>query len=236
MKKVLTASLVMGSFLVGINPVKATSFSIDQIDGDWINAQPTSGITINNSGSNGGLSTARWGTGASTAGQSGYDFLSAATPVNAQSDGTAFALGTFTHLNWPITGTPLDKIDLSLALEDTGIFNVTTTFNIDHNETPNSTGGPADNDIVTITNPIVNQLFTYNGQNYYFNLIGFSQNGGATISNVFSTVEGQANTATLYARITETPVNPVSEPAAMLLMSTGLAGLFGIRLRSKSKK
>jgi len=211
----------------------AATFGIDTVDGDWTNpvADPASGsITISNSDDDGGLSTARWGSGTE---QSGYDFLSASTPFDVESDGALFALGEFTHHNFPITGTVLDSIDLNIYVEDLGIFDVSATFGFDHNETPNVGGTPASNDIVTILNPVVNSAFTYLGDEYFFNLLGFSQDGGTTVTTSFSTIEGQSNTAGLYAKITS---NPVPEPSTMLLFGTGLAGLVGVGRKKFFKK
>lgn len=228
------SSMVLGLIMFSSNTVKATSFSIENVDGDWVNAAPSS-VTINNSGTSGGLSSARWGTPVPGSGQSGYDFLSVTTPFSALSDGTAFSLGTFTHLNFPITGTALESIDLELSIADLGIFNISTTFNFIHDETPNTTGGITDNDLVTLSNPIVNQQFSYGGQDYFFNLFGFSQDGGTTLTTTFSTIEGQTNRASLYARITESAVNPTPEPVSMLLFGTGLASLAGFNIRRKKK-
>lgn len=211
--------------------VAQTNFAIERVDGDWVNASPAPYVTIHNSGVNGGKSTARWGTSIGY-GQSGYDFVSAATPVTVSSNGSAFALGSFTHLNYPIVGTALTNIDLALSLQDIGVFDVGTTFSFTHNETPNNTGGPADNDLVTITNPVVDRAFSYDGGSYYFNLFGFSQDGGATISTTFSTVEGKANTATLYGRITEAPLQ-APEPATFAITLAGL-GLVGWAARRKA--
>ncbi len=237
LKKTLFVILAAGLSGIGmVSPVKADILSVTLVDGDWANAvaDPVGGtITINNSGSAGGLSTARWGTSAQGSGgnQSGYDFTSVGTSFSVESDGTAFALGTFTHQNWPITGTDLNTIQLLLTGQVQGMSaTVTATFDIDHNETPNAPGFPLSNDVVTITNPTVNELFTANGQDYYFNLIGFSTDGGSTIIPGFSTREGATNNATLYGRITKAPV---PEPATYMLL--GIGGLLGAAVLLKKR-
>lgn len=235
MRASLCGIMILGLILCMGNVAAADSFSITLVDGDWVNSIPT--VTINNSGSSGGLSTARWGIPTDGIHQSGYDFDSLTTPFSVQSNGTPFALGTFTHLNYPIGGTSLDSINLDVHLEGTpGSIDVAAIFHISHDETPNNyypPTNPGNNDIVTITNPILNEEFSYNGKNYFFNLIGFSQDGGQTITTQFSTVETLENVAILYGEITEAPVPTVPEPSTFLLIGGALAGLATHRFRNR---
>lgn len=194
MKKVLSVAL-LGLFLASVSVVQAAPIKLTNIDGDWTDPSPTGKATIVNSGPSGGLSKASWGNGTNV---SSYVFVSNNTPLDVEADGNLFSIGTFTHNNFPIdSGSSINAINLLITIQAFDLIGLSATFNYSHNETPNTGGTLANRDIVTITNPVLNANFEYEGNSYYFNLFGFSQDGGTTVSNVFKTLENQANVANL---------------------------------------
>jgi len=219
-----------------VSMAAATNLTVNTVDGSWLNAEPAGPSasyypTISNGASPGVVDTVRWGRPAETL-QSGYDFLAKSTPFSATVDGSAFALGTFTHLNYPIYEPSLTSIDLNVALNIQGFGSFTPTFHFNHTETPNVNGNELDNDLVTLTNPALNASFDDGINTYYFSLIGFSTDGGATITSSFSTVENQSNSAILYARITSKPIT-TPEPLTALLIGLGLVGLAAVKRKIK---
>jgi hypothetical protein len=236
MKKVMVGLLAT---LAVAAQAQAAPLVISNIVGGWQNAAPSGNATIFNQGGQ-STDTVYWGGQHPWSDDSGYAFDPSNNPVNFVL-GTPFALGVFTHYNNPIPdGTSITGIDYAFSFSTNGTpGSLSTVFHFDHNETPNQypctvpSGNNPCSDIVTVSSVSLNSLIQVGSTQYYFNLLGFSTNGGSTISSQFVSPEGGNNSATLYGVVTTTPMAPVPEPASLMLMGTGVLGLAARQLKKK---
>lgn len=247
----MTLKCVLAAFAIAAGlAAPASALTITAIDGEWENAVSDGADPITGQGT----SDIRWGTSIGE-GQSGYDFDATATSFDVDAD-TQFVLGTFTHLNFPVTGSALATADLVVNFTISGLSSVlTSVFSFTHNETdnhwtgnlvPDSSATCADGgqngtginvngcaDLVTATSNAPSQnMFQIGGVTYMLEVLGFQYQGNLLTD--FWTVERQTNTAQLLAvfRTVDDPQPPISDvplPASGLLLMAGLAGLFARR-------
>lgn len=234
------AMLIVSSPLI-FSGLEADTINLTSVTGVWNNAQGSSGLPSNFTG--GGTNVIHWGFPATDGGQnSGYQFIGTAPPTisNIQLD-TPFALGTFTHFNFPISGDSLTSVDLnvSVALTINGTpTNFSGVYHFLHNETPNSftpVTNPGNDDIVTFQNNISQSgTIVIGGINYSIGLIGFSLSPGSPLVQQFNTVETMQNNATLFAQISRPEVF-VPEPSTYLMMGSFLVACAGVAFYRKRK-
>ena len=207
-------------------PANAGPFDLTNISGTW--HDPVGGTSVTGEGT----SSITWGDG--VAPDSGYLFVAGGDILGA-AVGVPLLLGEFTHFNEVIPVPNLTGVDLHFGFDTNGApASVSAIFPFAHNETPNNTGGsPGDDDIVTITTPIVNVPIMVGTDLYFFNLLGFSTDGGVTIDSVFSSPEGANNSAQLYGQLT---LEPVPEPASLLLFGGAMTAIAARMRRTASAR
>jgi hypothetical protein len=155
--------------------------------------------------------------------------------------GNLFLIGNFIYGNErTFFSSTVKGVDLSLALQlnspagldaDTFLFDISFLIT----NTPNTTGDPLlDADIVSISTASAPAIFSYLGTDFILEVLGFSNDGGVTTMTNFRNPEGKAIGTELYARISEAA--PVPEPATIILLGVGLAGIAGFRIKSNKKR
>ena len=265
MKRTVT-TMVLGILLFAVPYAMAETVNVTVNEGKWGTATGgTVNGTFNYNGKHyghgddtvkysAGDTIISWGIPYGSGGpQSAYGWAANNT-ISPVTVGEEFVLGTFTHYNNPLLSSfnnndvkaSITSVNLNLQF---GTFeNVLTpgpltfdlTFEFLHNETPAVNNGPNPPDIVNITGPTYNNEFAFEGEIYYFSLLGF-KDGDYKNTLWLETAEGENTSRELYAIITSIPIPPptpneIPEPGSILLLGTGIVGLGFVVRRKLVKK
>lgn len=229
---------------------QASMVSLSGITAEWFDGNPAANVTYLNNPS--AAPSARWGVGSP---QSGYDYVVAADPINfvvPPSPSPNQVLGTFTHLNNPISaGTSITDIKLritatvSIDAVSQGIR--TFEYGFDHWETPNGDATCANGGAYGVgvningcaDRVIANWLsssedFTVGSDIYTLNILGFSTTtDGSSPFTEFWTAESANNNAYLIGNVALRSDVDLPEPDTLALVAVALlgAGLAGRRKR-----
>ena len=181
---------------------------VNTIVAEWTNIAPGAGISTFDRDGDTKVDEMRWGGTGNPLTDSGYGFVDApAANIDDLVTNDTFSLGTFTHYNFPVSGTTLSSATLNVrfnvVIDGVPVNNVGPILvNFTHTETPNDgnnnpNDGVDSRDIISITTTTATVNIA--GQNYVLEVLGFVDGGGNVVSTV-RTDESAANNFQLAAR------------------------------------
>jgi T1SS-143 domain-containing protein len=204
----------VASSSVSVLTVQADQIIVRSLEAGWTSAVLEGGAsaTTTNTDTDSFADRVVWGTATQNGNRSSYSLVDsnvfstvAGSTVKA---GTAFKLADFTHENWPVTGSPLDRVNLEMSMRVT-INGVTDTVRfsvlVDHLETPNSDDPVASRDIITL--PAQDVILQIGTQKYVFRLEGFRDTQG-NIVNTIATDESATNRYEIWGSVQSTDALP----------------------------
>lgn len=235
------STLVLALTLV-VPPVHAIVFDGSAV-GSWSNVVNGATFTITN-GDAGGTADFEFGVAQPTTNL--FTFNGKGSDGGAGWSGdvnTVFLVGDFSYRNGETaSGTAFTGVDangnsqggvtLDIDLHIANPLALTQTFSFPFSITltTNSTGDPVlDGDIVDILAGLTTTSFLFGGTAYTLELLGFSTDGGNTITTQFNSPENTTALAGVYAQITTATI---PEPGSMVLVLCAL-GLAGLVLRCR---
>jgi hypothetical protein len=204
---------LMSLFLLVISTGMVNAFTIDSVSGQW------SGVTEGNSQVIDGIGTNQLTWGADNI--SSLEFIGN-TDITLDT-GDMFALGTLTHSNMvnAIGDSPsAADLTVNLSFSDPVAVDEIIQFAFTIDATPNTAmplTDPFNNDIIGF------ETFEIEGVAYTLELLGFGYDENSLLNHL-DTQETLSNTTQLWAKVYS---SPVPAPAAVVLLGSGLLGLFG---------
>jgi hypothetical protein len=206
----------------------------------WGNAQGAADTVVSiNNADGGGVASFNWGVpgdGTTLDNQFTCDGLGSDGGAWSAGMGEAFKIASFTYRNGSTFYGDLQSVDLLLGLAVGGASGYSGDFPylMLTTNTPNETGDPVlDGDIVSIFgNGLTSGAFSFDGVDYTVRLLGFSTDGGQTLTEGFRSPEGANVSAGIYAQI---QVQAVPEPGTLALVGCGVLCLLGSRRKSGRK-